>query len=325
MIPPVPDVSLRGLPLAPGYVKFFDRWFLARPVLMPPVWTIALLGAVPPGTVVPFAVLPAFTPRIWIGLGLCFSLAGAVYIINQVFDIDSDRINNKAFFLPRGLISIRSAIIQAVIFQIIAIAGGWFFGRMWFVCSVLIALLGVLYSIPFFRLKDRPFAGLLANAVGHGILVFYLGLALAGPEALPAWGSSIAYAFAVAGVYLLTTVPDRDGDAAAAKRTMSVFLGPQRTAVLAVICVFGALIAGSANRQWPIAITAAISLPLFFGAAFSERLCAPAIRVPLILLSFFACLAFLPYFLILLLVYFSTRWYYRRRFGMPYPRMGTRR
>lgn len=315
------DIPPPILPPSPGYVRLGDRWFFARPVLMPPVWTILLLAANPSPAVVPFGGLSPFSPRIWAGLALCFLLYGAVYIFNQIFDIDSDRANNKLYFLPLGILSMRSAVAQSMVFAAIAIGGGWFLGRLWLLCSIIILLIGILYSAPPFRLKDRPFGGLLANTIGHGTLVYYLGRALADPGAVPVWGASASYALAVAGVYLLTTVPDRNGDAAAGKRTMSVFLGPCKTSAVAAVCVLGAVVTALIYHLWPVAIAAAVSFPLFFAAVFSARFCGSAVRVALLALSFFACLTFWPYFLILVLLYFSTRWYYRRRFRMVYPRM----
>jgi 4-hydroxybenzoate polyprenyltransferase len=319
-----PDTPPPELSRFPGYLHVLDHWFLARPVLMPPVWTIVLLAAVPQGILLPFDILPPFAPRIWGGLVLCFFLAGAVYILNQVFDIASDRANDKLFFLHRGVVSLQVAVMQSIAFLLLAVGGGWFLGRVWFACTVLLALLGLAYSMPVFRLKDRPFAGLVANAVGHGVLVYYLGRALVEPDSIPPGGASVSYALAVAGVYLLTTVPDRGGDAAAGKRTMSVAYGPHTTSALAAFCVLGALVTAVVYRQWPMALAAGISWPLFVGAVISEKFCGSAIRVALLLLSFFACLAFLPYFLILVGLFFSTRWYYRRRFGIVYPRLGAR-
>lgn len=319
-----PDTPPPELPRLPGYLRVFDRWFLARPVLMPPVWTIVLLAAVPQGILLPFNILPPFAPRIWGGLALSFFLAGAVYILNQVFDIASDRTNDKLFFLPQGIVSVQAAVIQSIVFLLLTMGGGWFLGRVWFACTVLLALLGLAYSMPVFRLKDRPLAGLAANAVGHGSLVYYLGGALVEPGSIPLGGASVSYALAVAGVYLLTTIPDRSGDAAAGKRTMSVVYGPRTTSALAALCVLGALAVAVVYRQWPMVLSAGISWPLFAGAVVSEKFCGPAIRVALLLLSFFACLAFLPYFLILAGLFFSTRWYYRRRFGIVYPQLGAR-
>ncbi|MFC1476071.1 UbiA family prenyltransferase [Candidatus Zixiibacteriota bacterium] len=287
---------------------------------MPPVWTIYLLAAIPVNTVFPVNALPAFSGRIWAGMALAFFLAGAGYIFNQVFDIESDRVNDKLFFLPRRMLSVRSAVVQYALFTTIAVGGGWFLGPVWLIC-LCAALLAVLYSLPLVRLKDRPFAGLLANAVGHGTLVYYFGRMIVEPGSLPAGGESAAYALAVAGVYLLTTVPDRAGDEAAGKRTMSVTQGPRKTVAIAAVCVLGAAVAAAIYQQWPLAISAAISFPLFLMAVFSARFCGSAIRMALLALSFFACLAFWPYFLILVLLYVSTRWYYRRRFGIAYPRM----
>lgn len=304
------------LPEAPRHVRTFDHYFFARPVLMPPVWTILLLSA---AEVIPTPAV--FSARIWAGLALCFFLYGGVYVFNQIFDIESDRLNNKLYFLPGGILTVRSAYLQYVLFTALAVGGGWFLGRMLFFSAGAVVILGIFYSLPPVRLKDRPFCGLLANTVGHGTLVYYLGQALVRPHAVPQWGASVSYALAVAGVYLLTTIPDREGDKASGKETLSVRFGPRATACTASVCVLAAGIFGALNQQWPIAITAGISLPFFTATVFAESFCGRTVRVALLSLSFFACVAFWPYLLVIVFLYVSTRWYYRRRFGVLYPQM----
>jgi len=303
-------------PEAPRHVRIFDRYFFARPVLMPPVWTILLLSAAE------VAATPAvFSARVWAGLALCFFLYGGVYVFNQIFDIESDRLNNKLYFLPGGIITVRSAYLQYLFFVAIAVGGGWFLGRIWFFSTVAVVILGVFYSLPPVRLKDGPLRGLLANAVGHGTLVYYLGQALARPDAGPEWGASSSYALAVAGVYLLTTIPDREGDKASGKRTLSVRFGPRATSCTALVCVLAAGIIGVLNSQWPVAVSAGISLPFFTAAIFADSFSGQAVRAALLSLSFFACLAFWPYLLMIVFLYVSTRWYYRRRFRVLYPQV----
>jgi len=301
-------------------IRFFDRYFFARPVLMPPVWTILLLSAVGPGLANINALSP-FSTRVWAGLLLCFFLYGGGYILNQIFDIESDRLNKKLYFLPCGILTRGSALVQYLLFTVVALGGGWFLGRVWFYPTLAVVVLGLMYSLPPVRLKDRPLGGLLANALGHGTLVYYLGQALAGPETVPVWGASSPYALAVAGVYLLTTIPDRKGDQACGKSTLSVRFGPRTAAVAALVCVLAAGITGARHGQWAIVFSAAISLPFFAAALAAQSFCGYAVRVALLSLSFFACLVFWPYLLVIVFLYVSTRWYYRRRFGVLYPRM----
>ena len=308
-----------GRPCAPRGLRLLDHWFFARPVLMPPVWTILILSAAP--ALFSVQALSPVSARVWVGLALCFFLYGGVYIINQVFDIESDRLNKKLYFLPQGIFTVRSAVLQYVLFTAVALGGGWFMGRAWFLTTLAVVVLGVLYSLPPVRLKDRPIGSLLANAVGHGTLVYYLGWALTDSSSIPPSGGSVSYALAVAGVYLLTTIPDREGDRISGKMTLSARFGPRTAATVALVCVMAAGLMGVVHQQWAIVISAGIALPFFAATVLAESFCGRAVRVALLSLSFFACLVFWPYLLIIAVLYISTRWYYRRRFGMVYPRM----
>jgi len=317
-IPPVDTV--RDTTAASWYLRRLDWYFFARPVLMPPVWTILLLAAAPT-TSIQFNALPAASLRVWAALCLSFFLFGGVYILNQIFDVESDRLNRKLFFLPEGIMSRHWAWTQYVVFTLIALGGGAALGRSWSVAAVAVVIQGILYSVPVVRLKDRPLGGLLANAIGQGTLVYYLGRAVSGPHTVPVWGGSISYAFAVAGVYLLTTIPDRAGDERAGKRTLCVRFGPRQAAAAATFCVLAAGVMGVVNEQWAMVITAGLSLPLCALAVVAEKCCGTAVRVALLVLSFFTCLVFWPYIFVLVLIWVSTRWYYRRRFGVTYPRL----
>jgi 4-hydroxybenzoate polyprenyltransferase len=72
-----------------------DYFFFLRPVLLPPVWTIALLGTIP---LHESRLLSASAWSIFF-LHLT-ALFGGVYTLNQIYDIESDRLNRKRYFLP---------------------------------------------------------------------------------------------------------------------------------------------------------------------------------------------------------------------------------
>ena len=75
----------------------FDYIFLMRPALMPAVWSLFLFGLChAPGN-----VQTTNTPHMFLSLGLLTLVMGAGYIHNQLHDIESDRINNKLFLLPK--------------------------------------------------------------------------------------------------------------------------------------------------------------------------------------------------------------------------------
>ena len=159
----------------------------------------------------------------------------------------------------------------------------------------------------------------MSNAVAYGIMIpWMVGLSCTGRIV---GLTAIPYFLAIATGYVLTTIPDRDGDRSCGKMTLSARFGPRTAAAVALVCVAAAGLMGAVHQQWAIVISAGIALPFFAAAVLAESFCGRAVRVALLSLSFFACLVFWPYLLVIAVLYISTRWYYRRRFGMVYPRM----
>ncbi|MFQ6003827.1 MAG: hypothetical protein ACE5KJ_08780, partial [Candidatus Zixiibacteriota bacterium] len=93
-------------------IKYLDYLFVIRPVLMPPVWTILLLGHHRSAALSGQSNLPGLI------LLLVTFLVGAVYLLNQIYDVESDRINKKLFFLAEGYISKKNAIFQTILLNL---------------------------------------------------------------------------------------------------------------------------------------------------------------------------------------------------------------
>ncbi|MCK4255704.1 hypothetical protein KAX35_02355, partial [candidate division WOR-3 bacterium] len=78
-------------------MHLLDFIFLLRPILLIPVWIIFLLGYYRAG-----GTMLGDSRYLMPGFIVFTLLMGAIYIINQIADIETDRINNKLFILPKG-------------------------------------------------------------------------------------------------------------------------------------------------------------------------------------------------------------------------------
>ncbi|MEW5701144.1 MAG: UbiA family prenyltransferase [Candidatus Zixiibacteriota bacterium] len=292
-----------------------DYLFFLRPVLLPPVWTTALLGTV--GVVDP-GRMPAWR---WLVFFLHLTcLAGGIYTLNQLCDIDSDRRNRKLLFLPEGIIPVRGAWIFTVALDLAALALSVVFG-LWYPALTVVGIsMGIAYSVGRHAWKNHPWAGLLANAVGHGSLIFLFGRAAVGEPPIISWQASVPYLFAVGAVYLATTVPDRDGDRFSGKLTAAVALGAHRTMNLASLLVGAATMMAWVLEDDHLFGAALVALPFFiWSAARRGELATGAAKAAVAALSMAAVVAY-PYYLILLVAGFClTRLFFRWRFGMTYP------
>jgi 4-hydroxybenzoate polyprenyltransferase len=100
-------------------------------------------------------------------------------------------------------------------------------------------LLGVAYSAPPLRLKDRPLAGLFANAYAFGALIPLAATREISFDSsyLPAWSLAAYFTLAVAGVHILTTLPDREGDRATGKKTVAGVMSGKMAKLLALLFI----------------------------------------------------------------------------------------
>ncbi len=295
--------------------KLLDYFFATRPVLFMPVWTVAILGA---GQAAGHRISPETAGSLLFATACLF---GAVYLVNQIFDRESDRINNKGFFLSQNIISVPEAVVLAVGLNLAALAVALLISGYAFVLFIVIVILGIIYSAPPFRLKDRAMPALLANMLAHGSIVYLIG---AGWNENLEWRGllrSLPYFFAVGAIYLNTTLPDVEGDRQVGKKTITVVYGERFAQGVALVFVLLAIGIAVYTRDFDFLLPAILALPLFALALDRKRVkySVWATKGALVLLSLAAALYFWWYVLILAAGFWAVRIYYKRRFGMVYP------
>ena len=246
---------------------------------------------------------------------------GGIYILNQVIDRESDRKNDKLFLLSEGHVPVKNAYIEMGLIFIISIIGSFFIGLEIFVVFLLSFFMGVTYSIPPIETKGKPFLDMIWNGIGYGILAFSAGwLSLAG-FSRPMFVMSIPYFFAVAAVFVNTTIPDIEGDKEEGKITTGVFLGKKNTLLFGVFLDLIAIIISYFLKNYICLIGSGLAFPIFLFAyikrtkkaiLFSFRV-VPAI---LMIIVFYLLPVVIPLFISILVI---QKVYYKRKFDMNYP------
>jgi len=292
-----------------------DHIFVLRPMLQIPVWTIGILGYFSYGSAGPgWLKIPLL---IVIGTGL----SGAAFLINQIYDIESDRINDKIHFLPKGYVKPGIAWLITIMLNIISIAVAFYISFWAGVTALGLIVMGILYSVPPIALKDRAWPAMIANGLGHGTMVFILGYCVAGGSIIAAIIKSIPYFMAVSAVYIGTTLPDIEGDSQTGKMTIGVRYGLRKTQYIILIIYLVALLTGYILWDIPFLIASLAVAPFYFRSIYnkSSRAIVLAVKMSIISLSLAASYFYPLYLLFLILIIFATRAYYRHRFDMEYP------
>lgn len=179
---------------------------------------------------------------------LLAALAVNLYIVgvNQLSDVEIDRINKPQLPLPSGRLSGGDATKVVAIAGIVALglstAGGWWLiGTIWTVF-----LMGSLYSLEPARLKRFPVVAALFIVVARGVIGNFglwltFATALRGEAYIP--GHLLAFVGFMVGfmtvISLLKDVPDIEGDARHEVRTFSVRAGPEKVMSTAVRVLSG--------------------------------------------------------------------------------------
>jgi 4-hydroxybenzoate polyprenyltransferase len=320
-------------------MKLFDYVFLTRPMLIIPVWTIALLGARAAewrsrGTNpfildrYPFVDFSQDDRQMLLTLLMSTLLAGGIFILNQIFDVESDRRNKKLFLIADGHVSPTEAWVLYILTTTVAIVGAFLVNWQLGFLFVVGALVGLQYSLPWFNLREHPYKSFRNNMIGHGTLAFLFGwvMTMKAPDEFTNFNlegiiKSLPYVLAVGAVYLNTTLPDLEGDKAVGKKTYPMEWGLGRTLRISFWMTLVAVVFAILFADYAFALAAAISLPFFATAWMHKSLTEAtlATKVSILALSLFAAIYFPPYLAIVLLVVVATRIYYAARFSIKYP------
>ncbi len=170
-----------------------------------------------------------------IGLVMAAVLNAASNALNQIYDLEIDRINKPRRALPSGRLSRREAWTFTLAAYVVALVLGWLVapgGRhecFWIV--VVATVITVLYSAPPFRTKRLGIWANLTIAIPRGVL-----LKVAGWSAVKTVvGTEPWFIGSVFGLFLLgasTTkdFADMEGDARGGCRTLPIIYGVRRAA-----------------------------------------------------------------------------------------------
>lgn len=297
-------------------MKVIDFIFAARPMLLLPVWSIYLLAF---KLRYPYQAWDDSNTLALVSLTL---ISAGAYYINQIFDYDSDLINQKIGFLQKDIIS-RSQMMAAYLsVSVVSIIAAFCSDFMTALIIILIGLLGLAYSASPLRFKDRPIGGLLANVIAYGILVPLTAVTDIGGDIHLIY--IIFYFSLIVGAgYLLTIIPDRDGDLKTGKLTLAAGLIDRQIIMRGLaLLIISLLMAFLIFNAFLVAIST-VSICLFIIALLTpdEKVILFTCKLPILLVSLLAGYYFPAYLVFMLVLLVMTRLYYKKRFDIIYPRI----
>ncbi|MFH0777274.1 MAG: UbiA family prenyltransferase [Candidatus Eisenbacteria bacterium] len=298
-----------------------DRTFLLRPLVMVPAVTFFLLGyrdaqktcATELGNVTVSALAYAL-------------LMGVVYVVNQIFDTESDRHNEKLFLLPRRIIGKTEAALTASVLAVLTMVYAlWVGGSTPLLWGASLGT-GLCYSVPPLAFKRFFPLDLLSNGLGYGVLAYCSGWSLVATPGPAAVARAAPFALSVAAVFILTALADREGDERSGFRTTGVVVSPGQGTRLALLLIVAAFVVALVVRNNVAAIGSLCALP-FFGYAslkVTDRSIAAAYRCSSAVFVLIVGVVFPTFLIVVVGVTLCARLYYSKRFSLDYPSVAGR-
>jgi len=149
--------------------------------------------------------------------------------INQIEDVEIDRINKPHLPIPSGDLSLTAARWIVAVCAVVPVVTGLLTGLIETVAVLAALAIGAAYSLPPLRLKRFPALAVGSISVVRALVV-NLGVCLHFSDTVPAsvWALTLfvlPFSFAIA---ILKDVPDAEGDRAHRIFTFTLRLGPER-------------------------------------------------------------------------------------------------
>ena len=170
-----------------------------------------------------------------IGLTMAAVLNAASNALNQIFDLDIDRINKPRRPLSSGRLSLRDAWTFTIAAYLVALVLAWLVapeGRRECFWIVLAAIaFTVLYSVPPFRTKRLGIWANVTIAIPRGVLLKVAGWsAVKTVSGVEPWYIGAIFGLFLLGASTTKDFADMEGDARGGCRTLPILYGVRRAA-----------------------------------------------------------------------------------------------
>lgn len=230
---------------------------VSRPMVWPVLPLVYALGAHAAGAELRGAAIGQLLmltfPMNLIGCGL-----------NDIHDYESDRRSERRRAIWGAVVTPveRPLVFHACVamMPLVILSGCLTRNRDNFMATVSLVVMAWIYSVPPYRLKERPPLDSLANGLGYFLFPLMMGYSLKlDPQEMPP--RYYLLALCVAGVHALATAADIDADRAAGHKTLAVMFGRRTAAAFACVAFLLTFVyAGfsSAAVQWYL-VTSAVA------------------------------------------------------------------
>jgi geranylgeranylglycerol-phosphate geranylgeranyltransferase len=185
--------------------------------------------------------LPSVAQAIY-GFLSIFCISATALILNDYFDIETDRINAPSRPLPSGLVSKSEVLILSVVVALLGFLFSFLISPQALAVTIGVWIVGFLYN---WRFKRTGIWGNLFVAFSVGMTFIFGGIAVGNPFEVVVWYLAITTFLVDLGEEIAADALDVEGDRRTGSRSLAVVWGPERAMALAA-GIFGLVVVGSA-------------------------------------------------------------------------------
>jgi geranylgeranylglycerol-phosphate geranylgeranyltransferase len=159
-----------------------------------------------------------------LGFACGFFLSAAALILNDIFDLEVDRVNTPERPLPAGLVTKTEALGLGALVTLLGLAAGALIGPAALAVCLLLWLIGFLYN---WRFKESGLPGNLMVSVSVAATFILGGLAAGRPRDRLVWTFALIAFFIDLGEEIAGDAMDATGDRKRGSRSLAILFGRQ--------------------------------------------------------------------------------------------------
>ena len=176
------------------------------------------------GGLLALSQFPTLT-QVALGFLSVFFISAAALILNDYFDVESDKINAPHRPLPAGLVTERDVILLAAVVTMLGFVVGYLIGPAALLIVIVVWLVGFLYN---WRFKRSGLPGNLMVSFSVGMTFIYGGIVVGRPWEALVWFFGLLVLLINLGEEIAADAMDVAGDRLVASRSLAIQLGSER-------------------------------------------------------------------------------------------------
>jgi geranylgeranylglycerol-phosphate geranylgeranyltransferase len=172
------------------------------------------------------------------GFAALFFISASILIMNDYFDIESDKINAPDRPLPSQQVTPNEVLILSIIIALIGLAVSYLIGNAALMIAILLLIIGFLYNRKY---KKTGFAGNLMVSFSVGSTFIFGGISVAVPYHELVWLFAVIAALINLGEEIAADAMDMEGDKKTDSKSIAIRFGV-RTAINVSSVIFIAVV-----------------------------------------------------------------------------------